>query len=96
MSTQLAAAMQPSSVLHVLRAALPVEPKVAFVYLLLLVVPWVIWEGHRTRGDEHQDPDPSGEAEGPSEAPRSRPKGTPGRSGTRSKRRRRGQINWIQ
>ncbi len=87
-------ALRASVVLRALRASVSSEPRMLAVYLLLLVVPWVIWEGVRTRGEE--PPAPSGK-----EKPRSRG-GSPGarkpsgRTERRARKRRPGHIDWIQ
>lgn len=68
MYAALPALLQPSTIAHALRANLSTEPKVLFVYALLLVVPWVVWQGHRTQGPE--DPRSDGPPDrGSSDAP---------------------------
>ena len=84
--------LQPSTFLHALRANLTTEPKVLFVYALLLVVPWVVWQGLRT-GDA--DPMEKGGGEGERTRP-PRPRKSRKKPEVRSRKTGRDRINWIQ
>lgn len=92
MNAALPAILRPSTILHALRANVSAEPKMIFVYLLLLVVPWVVWQGHRTGEPDHLDAEESsGEEEasgarGPSAEERKR----------LARKRRPGHMNWVQ
>ena len=89
------AVLRASTLFQALRADFSTDPKVLFTYLLLLVVPWVLWEGHRSGASDDLPAEEDGPEEGDDPPPRSRRPGQESRE-KRARKRRQGHMDWIQ
>jgi len=87
--------LRPSSVLDALGANLSAEPKLIFVYLLLLVVPWVLWQGYRTGAPDAPDGE-RGKEGGDTPQAGGEPRISREDRKRLARKKRPGQIDWIQ